>query len=785
MPALTFPSGPVNGQTVTIGDIVYIYRSAITAWDLFNNPPVAHATSHQLGGSDQLLLDQSQVSGLALETVPTRQYATAASVLQNIPTTVHPAENLLRSAAWWIDANHSTASGQAPTNLGWGGSILNPRVGSSTSADTNDPKHLAYTGDTYAYFPGLNGNYLSVPDEAALDITGDIDLRVKVALDDWTPSAQQALLSKWNTTGNQRSYLLRVETDGTLTYTWSNNGTASTTVTTTTTVVAADGAVKWVRATHDVDNGASGNDVKFYTSDDGVSWGQLGTTRTTAGVTTIYASTSVVEVGSINAGTGNPAAGKFYRATVKNSIDGISALDIDTNTILSGSAATFLALTGQTVTVNRATSGLKTSIVTSPLWLFGTEDYMEVPPRWISHSGTHYAFIPGTSGNYLSAPDAAPFDIVGNIDIRGYVALEDWTPAAENTILSKAGAAGQRSYGMSVTTAGLLKLFWSANGTDYITKTSTLAVGSVDGTAKWIRATLDVDNGSSGNDVKFYTSDDGSTWVQLGTTVVTAGVTSIFSSTAPIEIGSVSGGTLPMSGRVFRTQVFNEIEGATVFDANINVNVPTASGNVNSFTATTGGTVTVNRSGTDIRTAIITYSGYLQPNSEIIQPSTYSLLDFGATESFTVVAVTRQTNYTASQTIISKKAGTANSDIGWLIRNSTSTPAVSMASISDGTVAVDAVSAASRADRGLSVVSIVRNTSTDVVTSYVNGTAGTPLSDTTTTTLSTPQAMRVGRLAGAGTGYSDMEFIAGAVFRRALTATEITLLSNYYAGRVA
>ena len=785
MPALTFPSGPVNGQTVTIGDIVYIYRSAITAWDLFNNPPVAHATSHQLGGSDQLLLDQSQVSGLALETVPTRQYVTAASVLQNIPTTVHPAENLLRSAAWWIDANHSTASGQAPTNLGWGGSILNPRVGSSTSADTNDPKHLAYTGDTYVYLPGLNGNYLSVPDESALDITGDIDLRVKVALDDWTPSAQQALLSKWNTTGNQRSYLLRVETDGTLTYTWSNNGTASTTVTTTTTVVAADGAVKWVRATHDVDNGASGNDVKFYTSDDGVSWGQLGTTRTTAGVTTIYASTSVVEVGSINAGTGSPAAGKFYRATVKNSIDGISALDIDTNTILSGSAATFTALTGQTVTVNRATSGLKTSIVTSPLWLFGTEDYMEVPPRWISHSGTHYAFIPGTSGNYLSAPDAAPFDIVGNIDIRGYVALEDWTPAAENTILSKAGAAGQRSYGMSVTTAGLLKLFWSANGTDYITKTSTLAVGSVDGTAKWIRATLDVDNGSSGNDVKFYTSDDGSTWVQLGTTVVTAGITSIFSSTAPIEIGSVSGGTLPMSGRVFRTQVFNEIEGATVFDANINVNVPTASGNVNSFTATTGGTVTVNRSGTDIRTAIITYSGYLQPNSEIIQPSTYSLLDFGATESFTVVAVTRQANYAASQTIISKKAGTANSDIGWLIRNSTSTPAVSMASISDGTVAVDAVSAASRADRGLSVVSIVRNTSTDVVTSYVNGTAGTPLSDTTTTTLSTSQAMRVGRLAGAGTGYSDMEFIAGAVFRRALTTTEITLLSNYYAGRVA
>lgn len=780
MPALTFPSGPVNGQTVTIGDVVYIYRSAITAWDMLENPPLTHATSHQLGGSDQLLLDQSQVSGLALETVPTRQYTTAASVLQNIPTTVHPAENLLRSAAWWIDANHSTASGQAPTNLGWGGSILNPRVGSSTSADTNDPKHLAYTGDTYAYLPGLNGNYLSVPDEAALDITGDIDIRVKVALDDWTPAANMILASKWETVAS-KSYALIIEaTTGYIGLYYSLDGTTTSYNVVTVSPAITDGAAKWVRMTRASASGV----MTAYKSDDGTSWTSIGTAAGTSGA--IFSSTSQVSVGAIYLGATWPAAGKFYRATVKNSIDGISVLDIDTNTILSGSAATFSALTGQTVTVNRATSGLKTSIVTSPLWLFGTEDYMEVSPQWIEHTGTHYAYIPGIVGNYLSVPDAAPLDVVGNIDVRAYVSLEDWTPLAENTIISKAGAAGQRSYGMSVTTDGYLKFFWSANGTDYISKTSTLTIGTVNGSPRWVRAALDVDNGSSGNNVEFYTSSDGLTWTQLGTTVTTAGVTSIFSSTAPVEIGSISGGTLPMTGKVYRVQVLNEVNGTTVLDANINVNVPTASGNVNSFTATTGGTVTVNRSGTDIRTAIITYSGYLQPNSEIIQPSTYSLLDFGATDSFTVVAVTRQSNYTTAQAIISKKSGISNPDAGWLLRNSTATPAQSMASISDGTVQVDAVSA-SRSGLALSTLALVRNTSTDTVTSYISNSSAQFVvsTDTTTATLANNVAMRVGRLSGAGISHADMEFIAGAVFRRALTATEITLLSNYYAGRVA
>jgi hypothetical protein len=75
-----------------------------------------------------------------------------------------------------------------------------------------------------------------------------------------------------------------------------------------------------VRVTVDVDNGSSGYDVKFWMSDDGVTWAQLGATVTTAGVITLYSGTSVCFVGS--RGLAESIAGKVYRAQIFNGIDG-------------------------------------------------------------------------------------------------------------------------------------------------------------------------------------------------------------------------------------------------------------------------------------------------------------------------------------------------------------------------------------------------------------------------------------------------------------------------------
>jgi hypothetical protein len=211
--------------------------------------------------------------------------------------------------------------------------------------------------ENYCDFPGETGDYASTPDIAANSITGDLDIRIKVALDDWTPAALSTVLSKWNTTGNQRAFQLSITTGGNLRFDWSADGSAALGPATSTAAVSAtDGAVKWIRVTHDVDNGAAGNDTKFYTSDDGVTWVQLGTTVTTASTTSHFDSTAALTVSGINDGTSQPLAANLYRALVYDVIDGANTkADFDPSRASAG-ATSFAAVTGETWTINQSGS---------------------------------------------------------------------------------------------------------------------------------------------------------------------------------------------------------------------------------------------------------------------------------------------------------------------------------------------------------------------------------------------------------------------------------------------
>lgn len=173
-------------------------------------------------------------------------------------------------------------------------------------------------------------------------------------------------------------------------------------------------------------------------------------------------------------------------------------------------------------------------------------------------------------GNFVTAPDSAALDITGDIDIRVKMAATDWTPSTGlMPLVSKYGAVGQRSYFFALNSSGTLQFGWTADGTTLLSANSSVATGVLDGATKWVRVTLDVNNGASGNDVIFYLSDDGTTWTQLGTTVTTAGTTSIFNSTAVLEISNRTGTTQPSGdGTFYRAQILNGIGGTVAFDAN-------------------------------------------------------------------------------------------------------------------------------------------------------------------------------------------------------------------------
>jgi hypothetical protein len=688
---------------------------------------------------------------------------------------------------WWIDSAHSGSSGQAIKNLGWGGAALDATAGSTTSADSNDPKYLDWDGRNYVYTPGgavsggTPGNLIAIPDSAALDITGDIDVRCQIAPDDWTPSASMYVLSKFATGGNL-SYILQLNNTGTLNFTWSANGSTSISANSTISNTFTDGTIKWIRATLDVDNGASGNDVKFFTSDDGIVWTQLGSTVTTAGVTSIYAGTAEIALGQRNIYDANaPFVGKYFRAQILSGIDGVPILDVDTSVVSTGAATSFTALTGQTATIYRYTSGRKTTCVTHPVWLFGTDDYMEVNNRWLERTSANYLYLPGVASNYASAPDSAALDVTGDIDLRVKVALDDWTPAAITPFITK-WAASNYSYFFNIATDGKLQLFWTANGSTTLNVKSTVVPTVTDGSTLWVRVTLDVDNGASGNDVVFYTSPDGTTWTQLGTTVTTAGTTSIYSGTAALFIGAGEFGGTGARGKFFRAQVLNGIGGTVAFDANfessITSNLPTT------FTesSTNAATVTINYSGTGFRSAGVIASTYVFPgNPNTFKLSAYSLLDFGATDSFTALIVSRQANYTATQILMNKGLGLSST--GYVLRNATGAPATLTGGFNDPTIQVG-VTGGSRSNLALVNASLVRNTSTDNGIIYTNATAGTAVADSTTGSLSTVTSLVIGST-GSISNYADMELYAAAVFRRALTSEEITTLNSYFQGRAS
>jgi hypothetical protein len=125
------------------------------------------------------------------------------------------------------------------------------------------------TDDPYAAFTGVTGAYIATPDAASISVTGDIDIRAKLELDNWTPATAIWPISKASVSGTSRSYSLSVQTSGVIQITWSADGSTLLTKNSTVATGFVNGSTHWIRVTLDVDNTAAGNDVKFYTSLDG------------------------------------------------------------------------------------------------------------------------------------------------------------------------------------------------------------------------------------------------------------------------------------------------------------------------------------------------------------------------------------------------------------------------------------------------------------------------------------------------------------------------------------
>lgn len=152
-------------------------------------------------------------------------------------------------------------------------------------------------------------------------ITGDIEVRARIAPDAWISTGGSTIAAKWEGSNAQRSWLFMINADGTLAFQWTTDGVTNPGAKNSTATVPSAGATNgqpyWVRVLVDVDNGASGSTVTFGTSPDGVTWTQLGTPVVTAGVSSMFGGTAPYQLGSFTTGFSTPLGGKIYDINIR------------------------------------------------------------------------------------------------------------------------------------------------------------------------------------------------------------------------------------------------------------------------------------------------------------------------------------------------------------------------------------------------------------------------------------------------------------------------------------
>jgi hypothetical protein len=246
-------------------------------------------------------------------------------------------------------------------------------------------------GATHADFFGTAGNTITTPDNAVLDITGDIDIRFEIDPDTWNTGTEYELLGKWNTTGNQRSWYITGGNTGTFTFHWSTTGSNDlTAVSTVNGMLSPDLRQAW-RITMDVNNGAGGYTVTFYYSDDiSGTWTQYDQIVTSSGTTSIFSSSAIVELGDLASVAGNVFSGRFFNVEIRNGIGGTVVANPDF-TIQDPFDTSFVDAAGRAWTVSGGAQIRNRQI------RFAGE-VSEWPPRW----------------------DAGGFDVTSTIQIGGY-----------------------------------------------------------------------------------------------------------------------------------------------------------------------------------------------------------------------------------------------------------------------------------------------------------------------------------------------------------------------------
>ncbi|MFC9821369.1 hypothetical protein ACFWG6_30815 [Streptomyces erythrochromogenes] len=249
----------------------------------------------------------------------------------------------------------------------------------------NTPVRISHDGADVAFIvPPDELVRASTVDHASLDIVGDIDVRADLTPAQWasaTTAGSWEVMAKWGGIP-QCSWALLVSDSGRVRLTWSTNGVTSLLQQSTVEVPFAPGERGAIRATLDVDNGAGGHVVTFYTAPTMAgSWIQLGTAVVGVGTTSIFSSTASLHVGDVFAQDGANIARNYHAIEVRSGIAGSAVANPVFSSQASG-AINFVDAAGRTWScpsgslTSRRTRAVLEASSWAPRWSSGGLDVM-------------------------------------------------------------------------------------------------------------------------------------------------------------------------------------------------------------------------------------------------------------------------------------------------------------------------------------------------------------------------------------------------------------------------
>jgi hypothetical protein len=202
-------------------------------------------------------------------------------------------------------------------------SLWYPHLGRGT------PVRIDAQGPPGLLLDGTTAGNASTPDAAALEITGDFDLRWEGEIAEWVRGDDwwgewPALVGRWKPAGNNRAYMMWVSGD-ILAVSWSTDGTDANARSYAAGILPVTTGRFAVRGVLDVNDGGAHTVRGYWAPSLAGPWEQIGE-QTEAGTTSVYGGgTAPLEVGVITGEITVPFYGRCYAAEVRNAVGSVVA----------------------------------------------------------------------------------------------------------------------------------------------------------------------------------------------------------------------------------------------------------------------------------------------------------------------------------------------------------------------------------------------------------------------------------------------------------------------------